>query len=83
MPGDENMTFEQALKRLEEIVQALEGQDITLDESVALYKEGALCGNICRQKLENARHELEVWQNGLAESVNLADSAGDDACVPL
>lgn len=89
-PGDnvDDMTFEQALKRLEEIVQALEGQDITLEQSVALYKEGAVCGAVCRGKLDNARHELEIWQNGQAgpadwidgSSANDADEAGGGEC---
>lgn len=83
MQSGESMTFEQALERLEEIVHTLEGQEITLEQSVTLYKEGAACGNICKEKLENARHELEVWQNGRAEPMPQEDISGDDKCAPF
>lgn len=92
MPHSDKMSFEQALKRLEEIVTILEEQDITLEQSVALYKEGAICGNVCRQKLDQARHELEIWQGGQKEPVaqqdspddsNLPDDVGDLSCVPF
>ena len=36
----ENMTFEQAIKRLEEIVNLLENNQTSLDESVELFQEG-------------------------------------------
>lgn len=81
MQPNENMSFEQALKRLEEIVEALEGEGVTLEESVALYKEGAACGAICREKLDNARHELEIWQNGQVEKMEAID--GDNECAPF
>lgn len=58
------MTFEQALHRLEEITHALESGELTLAESMALYKEGAAQSRLCRQKLEQARLELELWQDG-------------------
>ena len=35
----ENMTFEQAIKRLEEIVNLLENNQTSLDESVELFQE--------------------------------------------
>lgn len=58
------MTFEQAMQRLEEITRALEGGELTLAESMALYKEGAAQSRLCRQKLEQAKLELELWQDG-------------------
>lgn len=63
-------TFEQAMQRLEQIVQKLENSDLTLEEGLSLYKEGAECSRFCKEKLEAAKHELEIWQNG---SVTQAD----------
>lgn len=71
------LTFEQAMARLAEIVAALENRDITLAESMALYKEGAELTKICRSQLETARHELEIWQNGQAKPVEATD-LGDE-----
>ena len=55
------MTFEEAIKRLEEIVATLESQNPTLEESVNLYKEGAALGKLCRQILMAAEHEIKMW----------------------
>lgn len=55
--------FEESMKRLEEIVTALEAPDLSLEEGMKLYREGALCSRYCREKLEQARHQLEIWQN--------------------
>lgn len=54
--------FEEKLNRLEEIVSLLENPEISLDKSMELYREGILCSQFCREKLEKARHELEIWQ---------------------
>ena len=58
--------FEEAMARLQEIVTALEDGDQPLDKGIALYKEGAACARFCREKLEKARHEISVWQEGEA-----------------
>lgn len=58
--------FEKKLARLQEIVAALESGDLPLEKGMALYKEGAGCARYCRQQLDKARHELEVWQDGQA-----------------
>lgn len=71
-------TFEENMKRLEEIVAALEDPDISLEEGMALYKEGSQCSRLCREKLESARHELEVWQNGAAAPMQ-ASEPGESA----
>lgn len=48
------MTFENSIKKLEEIVSKLENNETTLEESIEIYKEGVtLLGN-CRKQLENA-----------------------------
>lgn len=53
--------FENRMKRLEEIVSLLDGGEVSLEESLKLYREGVECSRFCRQKLANARHEVEVW----------------------
>jgi exodeoxyribonuclease VII small subunit len=56
--------FEQKMARLQVIVKALETDELPLEESMALYKEGLDCALFCKQRLEKARHELSVWQDG-------------------
>ncbi len=54
------MTFENSVKKLEEIVSKLENNEITLEESIEIYKEGVtLLGN-CRKQLENAEMLVTV-----------------------
>lgn len=64
MNDDSDQTFEQGLQRLEEIVQALEDNELTLAQGMALYREGAAQARFCREKLNQAKVELEVWQDG-------------------
>jgi exodeoxyribonuclease VII small subunit len=60
------LNFEEALKRLEQIVNSLEeGKEITLDEMISSYSEGLQLAKICRQKLAEA--ELKVKEIGTEE----------------
>lgn len=52
------MTYEQAIKRLEEIVNELEKGGKSLDESVKLFEEGASLSKFCDEALKNA--ELKI-----------------------
>ena len=53
-----NLTFEQSMMRLEQIVKAMERGDIPLDESLQLFREGTALVKACAELLDNA--ELEV-----------------------
>ena len=54
-----NMTFEEALKRLNEISERMETPDITLKSAVELYSEANKLTEICGKSIEEARLELE------------------------
>ncbi|MEW6481446.1 MAG: exodeoxyribonuclease VII small subunit [bacterium] len=54
------MKFEDALKRLEEIVQILEKQEIGLDESIALFEEGIALKKLCQEKLLSAERKIKI-----------------------
>jgi exodeoxyribonuclease VII small subunit len=51
--------FENALKRLEEIVQRLEGGELSLDESLKLFEEGIELSRVCTKKLSEAESKVE------------------------
>ena len=59
-------SFEKKMARLQEIVALLESGELPLEKGMALYKEGAACSRYCREQLDKARHELEIWQDGQA-----------------
>ncbi len=54
------MKFEDALKKLEKIVNELENGDLTLDEALKKYQEGIELSRVCSQRLENAKKKIEL-----------------------
>lgn len=59
-------TIEGSLRRLEEIVEQLGGEAISLDDSLALFSEGMKLSQKCLQQLEEA--ELIVEQHSVSSS---------------
>lgn len=55
-----NMTYETAVKRLEEIVLILERNEVSLDESMKLFEEGTALTALCSKKLEEAQQKITV-----------------------
>ena len=55
----EGLSFEEALKKLEEIVHRLEGGDVPLDEAIGLYAEGEKLRNQCSRRLADAEARIE------------------------
>lgn len=53
------MTYEEAVKRLEEIVRRLEDEDIPLEESLACFQEGIALSRHCREKLAEIEFKIE------------------------
>lgn len=56
----EEMTFEQAMAELEQVVGQLERGDVALDQSIALYERGALLKKRCEAKLKEAEEKIAV-----------------------
>ena len=54
----DDMSFEQALKELEEVLGQLERGDVALDESISLYERGAALKKRCEQKLKEAEEKV-------------------------
>ncbi|WP_076068411.1 exodeoxyribonuclease VII small subunit [Sphingomonas montana] len=54
-----DLSFEDALKRLEAIVQRLEGGEASLDESIRLYGEGDALKQQCEARLQSAQARIE------------------------
>ena len=53
------LTFEQALKQLEEIVQKLEKGQVDLEDSIAIYERGTALKAHCEAKLRDAEKRIE------------------------
>ena len=55
----ERQSFENALARLEEIVEKLEDDSISLEDSISLYEEGIKLSKYCSQGLEEVELRME------------------------
>ena len=54
----EKMTYEQAIQRLEEIINSLENNEIALEDSIALFQEGIALSQYCDSKLKNIQEKV-------------------------
>ena len=52
------ISYEKAIKRLEEIVDSLENSELTLDESLKLFEEGVKLTAFCNKYLETAKQRI-------------------------
>ena len=55
----EQLSFEDALRRLEEIVRTLEKGEAPLDQSIELYQEGDRLRRHCEARLKDAQARIE------------------------
>ncbi len=56
----ENMTYEEALSKLEKIVEKLEEGSLPLDKSMELFEEGTRLSAFCEKRLNEA--ELKITE---------------------
>jgi exodeoxyribonuclease VII small subunit len=56
----ETQSFEDALKRLEEVLESLEHGELTLEESLAAFEEGVGLVRRCQQKLDEVEKKVEI-----------------------
>ena len=52
--------FEEAMKRLEDIVQSLESGDLPLEESLKIFEEGMKLISFCSKRLEEAEQKVTM-----------------------
>ena len=58
-PDIGNMSFEDALRALEEVVRKLESGEAKLDESIDLYERGEKLRQHCQARLDAAQERIE------------------------
>lgn len=56
----QDLPFEDALTRLEEIVETLESGESSLETSLALFEEGVALSRRCNKRLDTAERRLEL-----------------------
>lgn len=68
-----DMKFEEALKKLEKIVNDLEDGNLSLDDSMEKYGEGIRLAKMCAKKLEVAKKKVEILLKSEDGSVELKE----------
>ncbi len=63
MENENNMNFEEAMKKLEEIATELEKNDLDLDTSVSKFEEGMKLSKQCSAMLEGAEKRISILIN--------------------
>ena len=63
-----DISFEEALKKLEEIVEELNNGDMDLEKAITAYEKGIQLKNICEERLKNAQERIELIQNKKQEN---------------
>lgn len=71
-PAATNLKFEAALAELEQIVQAMEGGRLPLEESIAAYRRGSELLKHCEQQLGDAERKIQVLENGALRDFDAA-----------
>ncbi len=78
------MKFEAALERLEEIVSKLEEGSVSLDEALKSYEEGVKLARLCTKQLTEAEKKIEILTKALGGELEAVpfDTEGYKPKVP-
>lgn len=68
MTDQQDLSFEQALARLEQIVEELDSGELPLDETLARFEEGMALKRFCAERLSQAEAKVEEYVAGEAEA---------------
>ena len=65
----EKMSFEDAMKELEKLVDSLDKGDVSLDEAIKAYDRGSQLKEYCEKKLNEAKMKIETIQSSDKEDI--------------
>lgn len=68
MKHNNKISFEDALKNLEEIVENLNNDDLNLEEAISAYEKGMELKKICEKRLKEAKSRIENIKNEKIET---------------
>ena len=70
------MSFEEAMLALEQVVSALEKGEVPLEQSIALYERGAALKAHCAGKLREAEEKVEMIRSAEGRAVGVSPVEG-------
>jgi exodeoxyribonuclease VII small subunit len=69
--GNDDLPFEDALNRLESIVESMESDDLPLEQLLTRFEEGARLSRLCQQRLADAEIKIQKLEQDLSGDVTL------------
>jgi exodeoxyribonuclease VII small subunit len=70
-PAKASVPFEEALQKLESIVETMESGDLALESLLAKYEEGVKLAKICQEKLADAEVKIQQLEKTAAGELKL------------
>ncbi len=67
----DNLPFEEAMKRLEAIVDAMESEDLPLETLLSRYEEGMKLARVCQAKIADAELKIQQLEKSAAGELKL------------
>jgi len=67
----DNLPFEEAMKRLESIVDAMESEDLPLETLLSRYEEGMKLARVCQAKIADAELKIQQLEKNAAGELKL------------
>lgn len=58
IPEEKQMSIEESFRKLQEILEKMEAEDATLEQSFACYEEGMKLVRCCNEKIEQVEHKV-------------------------
>ncbi|BDG36726.1 exodeoxyribonuclease VII small subunit [Parageobacillus sp. VR-IP] len=59
MSEEKELTFEEAIQKLEEIVEKLEEGNVPLEQAISFFQEGMRLSKLCHDKLQHVEKQME------------------------
>jgi exodeoxyribonuclease VII small subunit len=75
----ENLPFEEALKQLEAIVEAMESEDLPLEALLGKYEAGTQLARVCQEKLADAELKIQQLERNAAGETKLKPFSAEDS----
>ncbi|MDP6859006.1 MAG: exodeoxyribonuclease VII small subunit [Verrucomicrobiales bacterium] len=71
---DENLQFEEAIEKLESIIERMESEQIPLEELLKDYEEGTKLLKLCRDRIDGARQKIDKINKELTDGSVILES---------
>ena len=75
----DNLPFEEAMQKLEAIVDAMESEDLPLESLLSRYEEGMKLARVCQAKIADAELKIQQLEKSAAGALTLKPVALDES----